>query len=101
MGSVNVTTRKKQREKRKEKKQVEEGVVQYFDYSLLAIVIFLMCFGLVMLYSTSSYRAQIKYGDSMYFLRVVTFTLPIEFLLPVFHRWMYRFPICKISVIPQ
>lgn len=69
MGSVNVTTRKKQREKRKEKKQVEEGVVQYFDYSLLAIVIFLMCFGLVMLYSTSSYRAQIKYGDSMYFFK--------------------------------
>ncbi len=64
-----MTTRKKQREKRKEKKQVEEGVVQYFDYSLLAIVIFLMCFGLVMLYSTSSYRAQIKYGDSMYFFK--------------------------------
>ena len=28
-----------------------------------------MCFGLVMLYSTSSYRAQIKYGDSMYFFK--------------------------------
>ena len=64
-----MATRKKQREKREEKKRGKEGLVQYFDYSLLAIVIFLMCFGLVMLYSTSSYSAQIKYGDSMYFFK--------------------------------
>jgi cell division protein FtsW len=40
----------------------------YFDYSLLFIVIFLLCFGLVMLYSTSSYNAQVKYGTSTYYL---------------------------------
>lgn len=34
---------------------------KYFDYSLLTIVIFLMCFGLVMLYSASSYSAQMSY----------------------------------------
>ena len=43
--------------------------VQYFDYSLLAIVIFLMCFGLVMLYSTSSYGAHILLHDNMYYLK--------------------------------
>lgn len=43
--------------------------IQYFDYSLLAIVVFLLCFGLVMLYSTSSYSAQVKFGDSMYFFK--------------------------------
>ena len=42
---------------------------QYFDYSLLTIVIFLVCFGLVMLYSTSFYSAQIKFGDGMYFFK--------------------------------
>ena len=42
---------------------------QYFDYTLLAIVIFLVCFGLVMLYSTSSYSAQLKFGDSMYYFK--------------------------------
>lgn len=49
----------------------KQGVkVHYFDYSLLAIVIFLMCFGLVMLYSASSYSAQIENGNSMhYFIR--------------------------------
>ena len=42
---------------------------RYFDYSLLTIVIFLVCFGLVMLYSTSSYSAQIDFdGNSMYYV---------------------------------
>lgn len=50
--------------------------VHYFDYSLLAIVIFLMCFGLVMLYSTSSYNAQLDYGNSMYyFMRQTIFCM--------------------------
>lgn len=41
----------------------------YFDYSLLFIIIFLVCFGLVMLYSTSSYNGQIKAGDSAFYLK--------------------------------
>lgn len=42
----------------------------YYDYSMVAVIIFLICFGLVMLYSISSYQAQIKFdGDSMYFLK--------------------------------
>ena len=41
---------------------------RYFDYSLLTIVIFLVCFGLIMLYSTSSYNAQIDFGNSMYYV---------------------------------
>lgn len=50
-------------------KKKQGAKVHYFDYSLLAIVIFLMCFGLVMLYSTSSYDAQLTLGDSMYYLK--------------------------------
>ena len=52
-----------------EAKKKKGDKVHYFDYSLLAIVIFLMCFGLVMLYSTSSYDAQLSLGDSMYYLK--------------------------------
>ncbi len=56
------------------KKKKQGDKVHYFDYSLLAIVIFLMCFGLVMLYSTSSYSAQIDYNNSMhYFSRQAAF----------------------------
>lgn len=40
---------------------------QYFDFDLLLVIIFLMCFGLVMLYSTSSYEAQADFGNDMYY----------------------------------
>lgn len=43
--------------------------IKYFDYSLLFIVIFLVCFGLVILYSTSSYNGQLKFGDGAYYLK--------------------------------
>jgi cell division protein FtsW len=46
------------------------------DYSLLFIVLFLLSFGLVMLYSTSSYEAALEYGDSAYYLkRQLIFTI--------------------------
>ena len=38
---------------------------KYFDYTLLFIVIFLVCFGLVMIYSTSWYSAANKTGDAL------------------------------------
>ena len=41
--------------------------VHYFDFDLLLVIIFLMCFGLVMLYSVSSYEAQVEMGDDMYY----------------------------------
>ena len=42
---------------------------QYFDFDLLLIVVFLMCFGLVMLYSTSAYSAQLDFDNDMYYFR--------------------------------
>lgn len=42
---------------------------KYFDYTLLFVVVFLVCFGLVMIYSTSSYSATIEEGDSLYYLK--------------------------------
>ena len=41
----------------------------FFDYTLLFIVLFLLGFGLVMLYSTSSYEASMEMGDSAYYLK--------------------------------
>lgn len=54
------------REQSQDKRQKN---IRYFDYSLLVIILFLICFGLVMLYSTSSYNAQLKFGDGTAYLR--------------------------------
>lgn len=50
-------------------KTAKERPRRFFDYSLLFIVIFLVCFGLVMIYSTSSYTAQLEEGNSFYYLK--------------------------------
>lgn len=41
----------------------------YYDYSLVAVIILLICFGLIMLYSTSAYMAEIKFGDDMHYFK--------------------------------
>lgn len=41
---------------------------RFYDYSLLFCIIFLTAFGLVMIYSASSYSAQLKYGNASYFM---------------------------------
>lgn len=54
---------------REQKADKRQKNIRYFDYSLLLIVLFLICFGLVMLYSTSSYNGQVKFKDSAYYLK--------------------------------
>lgn len=54
---------------RKKKRVRAKSQSQYFDFSMLAVLIFLICFGLVMLYSTSSYSALVTYGDSMHYFK--------------------------------
>lgn len=41
----------------------------YYDFSLVSIVVFLLCFGLVMLYSTTSYEAQLQGVSTTSFLK--------------------------------
>lgn len=41
----------------------------FFDYTLVFIIIFLIGFGSIMIYSASSYTAQLKFGDSTYFMK--------------------------------
>ena len=45
------------------------NVIHFFDFNLLTVLIFLICFGLVMLYSTTAYSALVSYGDSMYYFK--------------------------------
>ena len=41
---------------------------RYFDYPMLFLVIFLICFGMVMVYSTSSYKSMMTYGNSWHWV---------------------------------
>ena len=51
------------------RRENKQKVNKYFDYNLLFLVIFLLCFGLVMLYSSSAYIAGNRFGDSAFYLR--------------------------------
>ena len=56
--------------KKEKKKKKEKQPGAYYDYKSSAIVILLICFRLIMLYSTSAYEAQMKFhGDDMYYFR--------------------------------
>lgn len=55
-----------QRRKHKKKNNKSE---YFFDYSLLFIILFLLGFGMLMIYSASSYTAYLEYGDSAQYLK--------------------------------
>lgn len=74
----------------KGKKSLAAG---FHDYSLVFIVLFLLAFGLVLLYSTSSYMGVVEHeGDSAYFLkRQLVFTGLGLVLMTLIMFFPYRF----------
>ena len=44
-----------------------------FDFILFFAVLFLVCFGIVMVYSASCYSAELTYGDSKFFMKKQVF----------------------------
>ena len=53
----------------KSKIKMKKAKSDYYDFNLVAVIILIMCFGLIMLYSTSSYMAQINEGDDMFYFK--------------------------------
>lgn len=78
---------------------------RYYDYSLLFLILFLACFGLVIIYSTSSYNAAKYYGDPMKFLKrqAMLFVLGIPIMIFVskidYRLYIKKLPIIKIRPI--
>lgn len=72
----------------------------YYDYSLLFLTLFLVCFGLVMIYSTSSYNAQRIYGDATYYLSKQALLGGAGILIMLFvSKIDYRIYITKLPII--
>ena len=75
----------------------------FFDYSLLFIVLFLLGFGLVMIYSASSYTAFQDYGDSGQFMKkqllaiVMGLVAMVAVALVDYHIWS-KFYLVEIIV---
>lgn len=76
------------------RRKERQGQSEYFfDYSLLFIVLFLLGFGLIMIYSVSSYEANLEYGDAAYYLKKQLFSsalglvaMIVTALIP-YHFW--------------
>lgn len=77
--------------------------IRYFDYNLLFILIFLLAFGLVMLYSASSYTAANQFGDSAHFLKLQLRNLAVGLAAMIFlavldYRELKRFGLAAYIV---
>ncbi|MBO6132908.1 MAG: cell division protein FtsW [Lachnospiraceae bacterium] len=65
----------------------------HIDLGLLFIVVFLMGFGLVMVFSASSYESSVKFNDPTYYLRsqffatIAGFVVMIFFTCVDYHAW--------------
>lgn len=76
-----------------------------YDYSLLFLTIFLVCFGLVMIYSTSSYNAAKYYSDPTLYLRrqglFVLVGVPLMIIVSKidYHLYVNELPGLKIRPI--
>lgn len=86
--------------RRRRKENTGPVPVRYYDYSLVAVLVFLVCFGLVMLYSTSAYIALIENEDSMYyFKRQILFCGAGVVIIYVVSRINYHWYIGKAKAI--
>ncbi len=79
-----------QRTARRKKREQSE---YFFDYSLLFIVLFLLGFGLIMIYSASSYEAFQDFKDGAYYLKKQLIAIIIGLVLMIvvanipYHFW--------------
>ena len=65
---------------------------KYFDYPMLFLVIFLIFFGMVMIFSTSSYKSTVNFGNPYHWvlrqgIAIIIGTVFMAFLCRMDYRW--------------
>lgn len=71
----------------------------YYDYSLLFLIVFIVGFGLVMIYSTSSYNAERLYGRSTYFIEKQALSAALGLVVMIFiSKLDYHFLLMKLPI---
>ncbi len=76
------------RERKAAKKRKKVNRMLNFDYTLLFLTIFLLAFGLVMIYSTTAYGAALKNdGNSLFYLKKQAISAGIGFAILLVFAW--------------
>ncbi|MDF2610999.1 MAG: cell cycle protein [Lachnospiraceae bacterium] len=72
----------------------------YYDYSLLFLTLFLVCFGLVMIFSTSSYNASRSFSNPYYYLeKQAIFAVMGTILMIIVSKIDYHFYIKPLPIL--
>ena len=76
------------RERKAAKRRKKVNRMLNFDYTLLFLTIFLLAFGLVMIYSTTAYGSALKNdGNSLYYLKKQVVSASIGFFFLLVFAW--------------
>ena len=90
------------REQRQTVQKQQEKTQRSYDFTLLFLTVFLSCFGLVMIYSSSTYIAETTKGSADYFVKrqglaIILGTIAMLFISVNFDYRIFLKPLGKIQ----